>query len=132
MLRKLTFKNYKSFKAKQDIIIKPITILIGPNSAGKSSIIKLIGLLKQSIFQQEGNDFLKYDGHIFDLKNFNNISHRYEENDVEISIIIDKYAENEDGYIETYSDVYKGSNKDFFREVQLWHHTILMNNYLFK
>ena len=119
MLRKLSFKNYKSFKAKQDITFKPITVLVGPNSAGKSSIIKLIGLLKQSIFQQEGNEFLKYDGHIFDLKNFNNISHRYKDGDIKISMIIDQYIETEDEVFEPCSQVFRGTNRDYFREIKL-------------
>ena len=40
MLNKLSFKNYKAF-AEGQVKIKPITILLGANSVGKSSIMQL-------------------------------------------------------------------------------------------
>jgi predicted ATPase len=46
---KITFENYKSFKSKQELELKPITILIGKNSAGKSSIVKLPSLIENSL-----------------------------------------------------------------------------------
>ena len=49
MIKKLTFKNYKSYLKKQEIDFGKVTILIGPNNSGKSSIIKLLALLKQSL-----------------------------------------------------------------------------------
>lgn len=49
MLRKIGFENYKSFKNYTELEIKPITVLVGPNSAGKSSIINLLKILAQSI-----------------------------------------------------------------------------------
>ena len=55
----------------------------------------------------------------FDDSEWEDLFEAAEENDVEISIIIDKYAENEDGFFEPYSEVYRGSNKDFFREIIL-------------
>lgn len=46
---KITFENYKSFKKKQELELKPITILLGKNSAGKSSIAKLPSLIEHSL-----------------------------------------------------------------------------------
>lgn len=46
---KITFENYKSFKNKQELELKPITILLGKNSAGKSSIAKLPSLIEHSL-----------------------------------------------------------------------------------
>ena len=48
-LRSISFENYKAFYEKQTIQIKPITILIGKNSSGKSSIAKLFTLLENSL-----------------------------------------------------------------------------------
>lgn len=47
MLRKVTIGNYKAFDYAE-IPLKPITILLGANSVGKSSIIQLLLLLQQT------------------------------------------------------------------------------------
>lgn len=52
MLNKIVFSNYKAFQEKQELEVKPITILIGKNSSGKSSISKLIPLFS-SAFSRE-------------------------------------------------------------------------------
>lgn len=48
MLKKISFKNYKLFKEEQELELKSITILIGKNSSGKSSITKLLPLLEDA------------------------------------------------------------------------------------
>ncbi|MDR2272073.1 MAG: DUF3696 domain-containing protein [Sphingobacterium sp.] len=48
-LIRLSIENYKAFQKKQTIEIKPITLLIGKNSSGKSSIAKLFTLLENSL-----------------------------------------------------------------------------------
>lgn len=47
MLRNLRIRNYKAFE-DASIPIKPITILLGANSVGKSSIIQMLLLLQQT------------------------------------------------------------------------------------
>ena len=47
MIQKISFQNYKAFE-KGEIKLKPITILLGANSVGKSSIINLLLMLQQS------------------------------------------------------------------------------------
>lgn len=49
MIDKIYFKNYKSFKEKQELELKPITILIGKNSSGKSAVAKLPTLIEGSL-----------------------------------------------------------------------------------
>lgn len=49
MLNKLSLKNFKSFKSMDELHIKPITIIVGKNSCGKSSIIQSLLLLKQTL-----------------------------------------------------------------------------------
>ncbi|HCY41238.1 MAG TPA: DUF3696 domain-containing protein [Prolixibacteraceae bacterium] len=48
-IKKLSFKNYKAFPGIQTIELKPITVLIGKNSSGKSSIAKLFTMLENSL-----------------------------------------------------------------------------------
>lgn len=53
MIQKIEFENYKGFKDPQEIEIKPITLLIGKNSSGKSSICKLIPILAEGFDHPE-------------------------------------------------------------------------------
>lgn len=41
VIRKISFANYKIFKSWQQLELRPITVLIGKNSAGKSALAKL-------------------------------------------------------------------------------------------
>ena len=47
MLTQLSLTNYKGFKA-QELPLKQITVLVGPNNAGKSSLLEGLLLLKQT------------------------------------------------------------------------------------
>lgn len=49
MLNKIEIENFKGFSEIQEIPIRPLTLLYGPNSAGKSSIIKSLLLFKQTL-----------------------------------------------------------------------------------
>lgn len=45
MVNKITFKNFKLFKRKQTLELKPITLLIGKNNTGKSAVLRLPTLI---------------------------------------------------------------------------------------
>lgn len=49
MVNEISFKNYKLFKEKQTLELKPITILIGKNNSGKSAVLKLPVLISNSL-----------------------------------------------------------------------------------
>jgi predicted ATPase len=49
MIKKLTIQNFKSFSDIQEIELSPITLIYGPNSSGKSTIIQSLLLQKQSV-----------------------------------------------------------------------------------
>ncbi len=59
MITRLEVENFKALRGKHDIPIAPITLLYGPNSGGKSSVIQALLLLKQSMdagrFTARGN-----------------------------------------------------------------------------
>lgn len=44
MLEQIEFRNYKAFAGEECLEIRPITILVGKNSSGKSSLCKLLPL----------------------------------------------------------------------------------------
>ena len=45
----LRLKNYRCFTDTGDIDFRPINFLVGSNSSGKSSFIKMFPLIKQSV-----------------------------------------------------------------------------------
>lgn len=55
MITNISLRNYKAFK-DISIDIKPITILLGANSVGKSSVIQLLSLLKQTAVNSPLNE----------------------------------------------------------------------------
>ena len=49
MITKIKFKNYKAFPDLEELELRPVTLIIGKNSSGKSSILKLIALLTSMV-----------------------------------------------------------------------------------
>ncbi len=58
MINKIVFEGYKGFKNRNELELKPITILIGKNSSGKSAIAKLPVFLSESISTNQKNPIL--------------------------------------------------------------------------
>ena len=89
----LSLKNFKAFKNLSDLKIKPLTILAGTNSSGKSSILQSILLLKQT-FESNSNIQLLLNGNFTKLGTFKDIVYgKNEKNEIEIGfkVPIDKY-----------------------------------------
>lgn len=71
MFKNLSLNNFKSFSTIQEIPIKPITLVYGANSAGKSSILKSLLLMKQSLDNSDSiNSNLTTKGQYVDVGNF--------------------------------------------------------------
>ena len=66
---KLGLKNFRLLRAVEPIDIKPITMLLGRNSSGKSSFLRTLPLLKQSILIRSSAPVLWY-GDLVDFGNF--------------------------------------------------------------
>jgi predicted ATPase len=73
MLENISLKNFKGFKDLENLKVKPITILCGTNSCGKSSILQSILLLKQTLESQNPNQILLLNGRFVHLGSFENI-----------------------------------------------------------
>ena len=48
MIKSLRLRNFKAFEDTGPLELKPITVLAGPNSGGKSSVLQSLLLLKQT------------------------------------------------------------------------------------
>src|SRR6218665_721011 len=66
MLTGIKFKNYKAFQEGY-LEIKPITILLGANSVGKSSLIQLFLMLQETALAENYKSALKLHGGFFSL-----------------------------------------------------------------
>ena len=73
MLESIALENFKSFEELPELKIKPITILCGTNSCGKSSILQSILLLKQTVESKNPNQTLLLNGRFVHLGTFDNI-----------------------------------------------------------
>jgi predicted ATPase len=73
MIQDITLENFKGFKRLDQLNIKPITILCGTNSSGKSSILQSILLLKQTLDSKNNNQTLLLNGRFVHLGTFENI-----------------------------------------------------------
>lgn len=79
MLKEYQIENFKAFAGPVNIPIKPITLIFGANSSGKSSIFQSLLMLKQTL--QEGKDSnisLLSRGNIVDLGSFREFIHNHD------------------------------------------------------
>jgi hypothetical protein len=79
MIRKFGLKNFKPFAETGMIPFAPITLIYGPNSGGKTSLVQSIRLLKQTL-HPEGADVLIPRGRYVDLGSYHSLVHRHEVN----------------------------------------------------
>jgi predicted ATPase len=78
MLSELRLKNFKSVAKLQTIPLRPITLVYGQNSSGKSSLIQSLLLMKQSLdpgYNRTGR--LVFRGDQVDLGSFKSCIHRH-------------------------------------------------------
>jgi len=128
-LKKIGFKNYKAFKNLQEIDIKPVTILIGKNSSGKSIVSRLPLLLAKSLNSNSNSpielqfDNFEFGGAFRDLV-YNKIEHgsiafkllfEINDNTIEIEATIQNIADSPLQFISNY----KLRNNEF--EIELTH-----------
>ncbi len=62
MFKSLVLENFKAFGNRVHVPLAPITLIFGPNSSGKSSLLQSLLLLKQTLAEQgDTNRFLNYE-----------------------------------------------------------------------
>ena len=75
MLTNIKLNNFRAFREDIDVRIRPITILIGRNSAGKSTLIKFLLMLQQTLESSESSegDFFSTEGRHVSLGTFKDL-----------------------------------------------------------
>lgn len=61
MITNIKLTNFRAFQDEVSIRVRPITVLIGRNSAGKSSLVKFLLMLRQTL-ESQGDSFFATDG----------------------------------------------------------------------
>lgn len=64
MLKRITIENYKAFKNATTFELRPITVLLGKNSSGKSSICKLLSVLSYVLSDSSKGIFSMLNGEV--------------------------------------------------------------------
>src|SRR4051812_45027838 len=74
MITSIRLSNFRAFQAGVNIRLRPITLLIGKNSAGKSSLIKFLLMLRQSL-ESQSDQFFVTDGNHTQLGDWRDLRH---------------------------------------------------------
>ena len=101
----LGLKNFKTIGASlQEINIAPITLLFGPNSAGKSTVLQSLIYLREIVCKRNLNpDQTELGGSWLDLGGFKNLVHGHDLDEaIEISAEIALDNEELPGYLSSY------------------------------
>ncbi|ELQ6135680.1 AAA family ATPase, partial [Cronobacter dublinensis] len=72
MIKGISVANFRSFKEKTTIDLRPITVFVGKNSSGKSSLLRTFPLFRQSIEENTTGPILWY-GRYVDFGDFDEI-----------------------------------------------------------
>lgn len=83
MLSKIRIKNFKCLRDTGIFEFKPLTILIGPNSSGKSSLIQFLLMIKQTAENRHFENPLIFNEDCIKLESYKNIIWK---NDIELPL----------------------------------------------
>nr|WP_290775700.1 AAA family ATPase [Hoeflea sp.] len=77
-LSRLEVENFKGVGIRQVIDLKPITLLFGPNSAGKSTILQALHYVREILERQNPDPDQTIAGGLIDLGGFRNLIHNHD------------------------------------------------------
>ena len=99
MITSISLEKYKSFKNSTTIDLKPLTILCGVNSSGKSSVLKSLLMMKQTVEKESPYNQLAFMGNYVDNGYFEDIINNNCEDDsfftIENEFVVSRYSKTE-------------------------------------
>lgn len=111
----ITVENFKGIKGPVRIELKPITLLFGPNSAGKSTVIQALHYARE-IFERENvdPDRTLLGGTSIDLGGFDALVHRHDKS-LQIRLRLDLDLSDEDlpRYVDDSEEYRQGELEEF-------------------
>lgn len=89
-LGRIGIENFKGVGPAQVINLKPITLLFGPNSAGKSTILQTLHYLREILERRNADPDQTIAGGLIDLGGFATLVHGHDlERTITVSVVID-------------------------------------------
>ncbi|WP_193142267.1 DUF3696 domain-containing protein [Meridianimarinicoccus sp. MJW13] len=89
-LSRIEIENFKGVGAKQVIELRPITLLFGPNSAGKSTILQALHYVREILERKNPDPDQTIAGGLIDLGGFKKLIHNHDlSNSMTIKLVID-------------------------------------------
>src|SRR5437764_8050167 len=79
-LTAIEIENFKGIGERQAIALKPITLLFGPNSAGKSTILQALHYVREILERGNVDPDVTIAGGLIDLGGFATLVHNHELN----------------------------------------------------
>jgi len=77
-LCRIEIENFKGIGQRQTLELKPITLLFGPNSAGKSTILQALHYLREILERRNVDPDVTIAGGLIDLGGFTSLVHNHE------------------------------------------------------
>src|SRR5450759_2816284 len=77
-LSRIEIQNFKGIESKQVIDRKPVTLLFGPNSAGKSTILQALHYLREILERHNADPDQTIAGGLIDLGGFATLVHNHD------------------------------------------------------
>ena len=89
-LTSIEIENFKGIGQRQSIELKPITLLFGPNSAGKSTILQALHYLREILERRNINADQTIAGGLIDLGGFTSLVHNHDKSlPIRLKVTID-------------------------------------------
>ena len=105
MIKSFSIENFKVFSTKVDLKFAPITLIYGPNSSGKSSIIQSILVLKESLLKPNKTYSLRSNNDFFQLGGYTSVVNDHDTTkDIHLS-----FEDDLVGYEFTYKSINKNN-----------------------
>jgi len=78
VITKLRIKNFKSFQDTGELNLRPLTFLMGPNSSGKTSLLQVLLMLRQTVDSRDLRNPLEINGSYVDLGSYQTMVYKHE------------------------------------------------------
>jgi predicted ATPase len=76
MFKSMRLSNFKGYKDTAEVPLAPLTIIVGANNSGKSTLLQAVLVLAQTVEDPSANRVLVTDGNLVQLNGYFDILHR--------------------------------------------------------